>query len=387
MSAIVIRMFRNRSTKLIHAQVGRCTRGGVPAITLRVVACMLYLACMAPYLQAASDTATRYITFAARLGLYGARYSNPSTDLGAHDLVGSAPRDGLHLNIVSGSVQGRWESLYGALTLQLGDYARASWMNDMYWIQEAFIGVHLNHAMRIEAGAFSSHVGTESMDLMENYSGIISLPGFFDPNFFGGVKYLWRVSDEIELQADLVTAFNGFELEEGVPAFATGVTWQQDSTVTMIGNVFVSRETINQLDGTQIYVNTSAHVELSDVHLLGEVNYAVEITDAGAGMLHMISGFAAGYVNVTSSMMFGVRAELMIDPDGILADDRFIAPLPYRSLSAAGCTATISYRPLPWLMIRGDARYLSTLDERSLIEIEPDSRHRTEAVVSIDLAL
>lgn len=387
MSAIVIRMFRNRSTKLIHAQAGWCTRDGLPAITLRVVASMLCVACMAPNLQAASDTATRYITFAARLGLYGARYSNPSKDLGAHDLVGSAPRDGLHLNIVSGSVRGRYDALYGTLTLQTGDYARASWMNKMYWLQEAFVGVHISDAMRIEAGAFSSHVGIESMDLMENYSGIISLPGFFDPNFFGGVRYLWRVSDEIELQADLVTAFNGFELEEGVPAFTTGVTWQQDTTMTIIGNVFVSRETINQLDGTQIYLNAAATIDLSDVHVLGEVNYAVEITDAGADMLHMVSGFAGGYVDLAPSMIFGLRAELVIDPDGILTDDRFITALPYSTLAAAGCTATLSYKPLQWLLVRGDVRYITALDDRSLIEINPDSAQRTEAVISVDVAL
>ncbi len=387
MSAIVIRMFSNRSTNQIDAQSGRRTRGGVHAIAFRVVACMLYLACMAPYLQAASDTATRYITFAARLGLYGARYSNPSTEIGSHDLVGSAPRDGLRLNIVSGSVRGRYDVVYGTLTLQTGDYARASWMSDMYWLQEAFIGFHLSDAMRIEAGAFSSHVGIESMDLTENYSGIISLPGFFDPNFFGGVKFLWRVSDEIVLQTDLVTAFNGFELEEGVPALAAGVTWQQDSTMTMIGNVFVSRETVNQHDGTQIYLNAATTIDLSDVHVLGEVNYAVEIADADAAMQHMVSGFAAGYIDLAPSIMFGLRGELIIDPDGILADDRFNTHLPYSTLAAAGCTATLSYKPLSWLMVRGDVRYLTALDDRSLIEIDPDSAQRTEAVISLDVAL
>ncbi len=343
--------------------------------------------CLSISATAHDDSTTRWVEFGASLGVYGARYSNVATQLGDHDLVGSAPRDGLRLNIISGSVRGRYDAVYGALTLQTGDYARASWMNDMFWLQEAYIGVHLTDAMRLEAGSFSSHVGVESMILTENYSGIISLPGFFDPNYFGGVKYLWDVSETVEMQFDVVTSFNGYPLEQGVPAFTTGVTWQRDSTHMFAGNVFVSRETIEEIDQTQLYFNLQSTLELPSVHVLGEINYALELADGTASTQAMVSGFIAGYVDILPTLMAGLRGEMLIDPDGILADDRFNAPLPYRTLSAGGCTATVSYRPLPWCMVRADMRYLTAFDDRSFIETDPNVKERTEAVLSVDFTL
>ena len=337
--------------------------------------------------EAQHDSTLRWIDFGASLGVYAARYSNIATELGDHDLVGSAPRDGLRLNIISGSVRGRYDAVYGALTLQVGDYPRASWMNNMYWLQEAYIGVHLTETMRIEAGSFSSHVGVESMILSENYSGIISLPGFFDPNYFGGVKYLWEITPDVELQADLVTSFNGYVLEDGVPAFTTGVTWQRDSSHSIAANVFASRETVDQQDHTQLYINLSSTMELPSVHLLAEFNYSVELPDGNGDAHSMVSGFIAGYVDLTTVCTIGVRGEFVIDPDGILADDRFSTPLPYQTFSGAGATTTVSYKPYPWLLIRGDVRLLTVLDTHSFIETNPFKQQRSEAVVSVDVTL
>ena len=333
------------------------------------------------------DTATRWVHVGATLGVYGAHYSNSNSSIGMHDLVGSSPRDGVRLNIISGTVRGRYDAVYGSVTLQEGDYARASWMSSLYWLQEAYIGVYLTDAMRLEAGTFSSHVGIESMILMENYSGIISLPGFFDPNYFGGVKYLWNISPALEFQADVVTAFNGHALEDGVPALTTGLTWLRDSTHIISGNVFVSRKTIEQLNRTQLYINMASTLHLSTVHILGEFNYAIVLADANATAQHMVSGFIAGYIDVSAAVLMGIRGEFVIDPDGIFADDRFNAPLPYRTLSAGGCTTTLSYKPLPWLMVRADVRYLTAFDGRSFIEIGPNTQQRTESVLSVDVSL
>jgi len=343
--------------------------------------------CLSLSATAHDDSTTRWIEYGASLGVYGARYSNVATQLGDHDLVNSAPRDGIHVNIISGSLRGRYDAVYGAVTLQLGDYPRASWMTNTYWLQEAYVGVHLNETMRLEAGSFSSHVGVESMIPSENHSGIISLAGFFDPNYFGGVKYLWDVTPEVEVQANLVTSFNGYEIENNIPAFTTGATWQRDSTHAIAAHVFVSRETIEELDHTQLYINLASTMELPGVHLLGEFNYALELPD-GDGVTHgMVSGFIAGYVDLMTGFTAGLRGEFVIDPDGILADDRFAAPLPFQTFSGAGATATVSYEPYPWLMVRGDVRLLTALDSRSFIEINPDKQQRSEVIVSIDVTL
>ena len=334
-----------------------------------------------------NDTSMRWFDYSASLGLYGARYSNPATSLGFHDLVGSAPRDGIRLNIISASLRGRYDAGYGALSLQEGDYPRAAWMTNMYWLEEGYIGMHLSDNVRIEVGAFSSHVGVESMKLTENFSGIISLPGFFDPNYFGGIKTYWSITPSLELQADIVTSFNGFELEEGSPAFTSGVTWTKDSSVTISGNVFFSRETIDQRDQSQLYLNTSASIELPDVHILGELNYAVELPDGRFVGQAMMSGFAGLYYDVAPLCMIGGRLEFVLDPYGILADDRFVNDLPYKTLSAGGATATVSYKPLPWCMIRADLRYLTTFDDQSFIETDPNVHQRTEAVVSVDFII
>jgi hypothetical protein len=333
------------------------------------------------------DTATRWFDYNASIGVYAASYSTPTASIGARDLVGSAPRDGFHLNIISGSLRGRYEALYGALTLQAGDYARASWVSNTYWLQEAYVGVHINDDIHLEVGAFSSHLGVESMILSENYSGIISLPGFFDPNFYGGVKLRYDVSPTVEIQADIVTSFNGFQLEEGVPAFTSGVTWMLDSSITLFGNVFFSRETFNQDDQSQIYLNAAATIELPDIHILGEFNYAAEVPDGQLTGQGMISGFTGVYYDITSMFTVGARVEFVVDPHGILAGDRFIHDLPFPTFSVGGSTATIAYKPLSWIMAKFDVRYLTTLTSESRIETNPDAHKRTEAVLSVDVTL
>ncbi len=333
----------------------------------------------------ASDTTDLTIKSWISAGLYGSHYSTSRGDDEFHDLLNSAPGDDIGLNNIYIGVRATSSNVFGALTLQHGDMPRSGWDPDLPWLQEAWLGYHVTKDFDVTAGAFTSVLGVESLMCYENYSGIISVPGFFNPGFYSGIQVLWKTSSTTSVNAGVVSAFSDFAITGSLPALSLGFTYSPEHTSAFAIQSILSEESVDRGDRFQLYTSMTAKQQMNMVHVLSELNVCLEFPKASYSASYMVSGLVGVYYDVLSTLQAGLRLEAMYDPQGALAESRFNKPLPYETLSMAGVTTTLTYRPSRWSVIRADARYLGVLDTKSFIEIDPNARERRELVLSTDI--
>lgn len=318
-------------------------------------------------------------------GLYGSNYSTSRGRNEFHDLLNFAPGDNIGLNNIFLGVRATSSNVFGAVTLQYGDFPRSGWDPDQPWLQEAWLGYHITEDFDVMAGAFTSTLGVESPMSFENYSGIISVPGFFNPGFYSGVQILWKPATTAVVNAGVVSSFSDFAISGNVPAVLVGLTYAPRPERMVSIQALLSEEQIDAGAHYQLYTSVTAKLRQNGLHMLSELNFGYEFANAFYTASYMLSGLLGVYYDVTSSLQTGLRVEAMYDPQGALADSRFNKPLPYNTLSMAGVTAGVTYRPSRWSIIRADVRYLGVLDNKSFIEIDPDARERREIVLSTDI--
>lgn len=343
----------------------------------------LHLLCSASCL--AADTNDLRFESWASAGLYGSRYSTSRGKDEFHDLLNFAPGDDYGLNNIFIGARATSSTVFGAVTLQYGDIPRSGWDPDQPWLQEAWLGYHLTDNLDVTAGAFTSVLGVESLMSFENNSGIVSVPGFFNPGYYSGIQMLWKTSSTTLVNTGIVSAFSDFAITGSIPALSFGCTYSPEPTGTFSIQSIFSEETVDRGEHFQLYTSMTTKQQLKKVHVLTELNVCVEFPKASYPAAYMVSGLVGVYYDVSSALQTGVRLEAMYDPQGALADSRFNKPLPYETLSMAGVTTTLTYRPTRWSVIRADVRYLGVLDTKSFIEIDPDARQRTEFVLSTDV--
>lgn len=301
------------------------------------------------------------------------------------DLMNTAARTGAGLNILRGSIGIDLTQLHGQVALQYGDITKAVW-GKQFLLQEGWIGYRIAPDIDLQAGAFLSHFGVEGLVPSQNYSGIVSTTGFFDPNYFGGIKCYVKLSEFTSAHLDVLTSFNGLEIDGDIPAVSFGIEYTPDTTTQLTCSSILSEEPLD--DKTyQLYTQVSGMLRRRQWHLLGELNIGAELPSAATPAMMMTSALLGCYYDVTNILQVGLRAECVIDPHGIMADDRYARPLLIEALSSAGVTATVNYAAAPWCTIRADLRRLSAIDNISVIDANPPVRARTEAIVTVDLVL
>lgn len=303
-----------------------------------------------------------------------------------HDLMTTARRTGPGLNLIAGTVKADWGRIQSQVTLQYGEVPLAT-TGISFPIQEAWIGVRATDDVRILAGLFLSPAGAETNVPFDNYSGIISAPGFFEPGYSPGIKFFAQLSDNLLVHADVMASYFGRTIDGKLPAFAATLEHTLDSSTQVVWSNVVSEEPTGILNQYQLYSQASFVHHTGQLHFIGELNVAVELPNKSSVAHAMTSGFVGGYWDFAQHAQIGLRAECMYDPFGVLADDRYASPLPIVRLDIAGITATATYALAPWCKVRVDLRRLTAIDELSVVDANPPVRALSEAVLTVDMQL
>jgi len=319
-------------------------------------------------------------------GLYGARYSSAKGDKEWYDLASSAPRKGVGLNLVAVGLRAESPDVLGSLGVQYGDVPLTSWDVDMPWLQEAWIGYHISDNVDVTMGAFISPFGVETVNGFENYSGITSVASFFDPACHAGVQASWNISDDVSLTGGVVTSYSSFRLSSDLPSLLAVLSYGPDEDSYVL-QTLLSTEESDTARFQQLYTNVASVVHYGKTHTQVELNMAYAFpTDVSVASV-FFSRLLAAYVDVADRMQTGLRLEGVYDPSGMMSGIRAEKTLPETALAAAGVTASLSYMLTDWARIRLDGRYLGSLDQRSIIQTEPDVRERTDIVLCADVLL
>jgi hypothetical protein len=319
-------------------------------------------------------------------GLYASKYSVPRGGEPWYDFSNSAPRGGAGLNILALGVTAESPGIFGAVTLHYGDVPNSGWDQHLPWLQEAWVGYHINEQFDISAGAFVSPIGVETPNGFENYSGIMSISYFFDPACQSGVQLAWNAASDVVLSGGVVSSFSSYSLSAEIPSLIAMVEYTPDEDLYM-SQILMSKEESDSGQYYQVYTSMSGTAHYGKTHAQAEIDVACTVPTSSASASALITGIAAVYYDVVEQLQMGVRVEAVYDPDGIFTYMRIVDVLPANTLAAAGATATVTYQPTEWGKLRLDARYLGSLDVNSLIGVNPNARDRTEVVLCADVLL
>lgn len=356
------------------------------AVACRGAALAVFLLVTSIGLVRAEDSTSIKLSPWGAVGAYASSYTASKGESEWHDLSNSAPRGGLGLNSIALGIEAESAGLYGSAAVQFGDIPSAGWDLDVPWLQEAWVGYHLSEQFDVALGAFISPIGIETVNSFENYSGIMSIPYFFDPACQSGVQLTYNAASDVSITGGVVSSFSSYLLSAGVPSALIGFSYSPDEDLHLM-QLLVSKEESDTGEYHQLYASASSTTHLDGLHLLAEMNFAYGAPTDGAPAAVMFNGMLAAYVDVTDNWQTGLRLEGVHDPEGLFSYARYASPLPFNSLSAAGVTATVAFMPTEWSKFRLDARYIGSLDSKSVIEASPAVRDRTEIVFCADVML
>jgi hypothetical protein len=353
---------------------------------VRIVAVATILGACVVVTMRANDSTTIVLDPWGAVGFYSSGYSASKGESPWYDLSNSAPRGGVGLNILTLGITAESSGLFGSAAVQLGDIPSSGWDVDLHWLQEAWLGYHLSELFDVSAGAFISPIGIETVNSFENYSGIMSIPSFFDPACHSGVQLTWNAAADVAVTGGVVSSFSSFMLSTAVPSVLLGMEYTPGEDAHLV-QLLVSREESDTGEYDQVYASAASTTHFESTHLLAELNLIYGIPTDGSAPSAMFSGLLAAYVDLAPFWQAGLRLEGVHDPSGIFSYARYASPLPENVLSAAGLSATIAYMPTQWSKIRLDARYIGCLDSRSVVEASPPVQERTEIVLCADVQL
>jgi hypothetical protein len=319
-------------------------------------------------------------------GAYASHFSLPRGEEQWYDLSNSAPRGGLGLNLLAVGMEVESPTIFGSIAVQYGDVPESGWDFDLPWLQEAWVGYHLNEQFDLSLGAFISPIGIETVNTFENYSGIMSLAYFIDPACQSGVQLAWNAAEDIKLTGGVVSSFSIYTLSADVPSLLTVFSYApKEDSYTAIA--LLSKEESDAGQYYQLFTSFSSVVTYEHTLVQGEVDVVYTMPVGAQEPAAMVTGFAAAYFDIMKDWQTGLRVEGVYDPAGIFTDSRIVSELPDNTLSIAGVTATLTYKPTEWGKLRLDARYLHCLDDKSFITVNPNARERTEIVLCADVYL
>jgi len=366
----------------------RLSRGRVQHAVYSIAAvAFFHLHCLS-VARAADTTSMRFDPWVAAGG-YAATYSVSKADRDWFDFSNSGADNGIGLNILAAGVKAESAGLFGAITLQYGDVPLSGWDDsdlDLFWLQDAWIGYHISEQLDVQVGAFLSPFGVETPIGFENFSGIMSIPGFFDPACHSGVQVTWNMNADMALIGGIVSSFSNFSLAADLPSLLASWQYTPEDDQLLV-QAIVSNQESDLGQFYQLYTSLAGMINMERTHMEAELNAAFTSEVAAQPFAAMVTSMAAAYYDILPSWQTGIRVEAIYDPSGVSTAFRAVDELPYNTLMAAGLTASVTYQPTEWSKIRVDARYLGSLDANSRIEAAPDARERTEILLCTDVML
>ncbi len=121
------------------------------------------------------------------------------------------PRDNqLALNVAQLGAHYRSKNIRANVVLHYGDIMQATWDNTFSAVQQANVGFNLGKGWWLNAGFFTTHIGTESFLPKNNYTISTAAATYNEPFYQGGANLSWEGSERFYMELWVLNGYNLF---------------------------------------------------------------------------------------------------------------------------------------------------------------------------------
>lgn len=267
-----------------------------------------------------------------------------------------APRNnGFSLDIAQLSMNYTADRIRAHVTVHYGDIPSSSWSSVFNFIQQGYIGYNVAKNVWIDAGLFTTHIGTEALLPKDNKLSTLALGTYHEPYYQSGFAVRYDPGEKVSVSLHLLNGYNNFLDNNRSKSAGVLVKYIASEKVTVSYSNLLGQETLGH--DLRFYNNAVlALTPLKKTSLTLGADYGVQ-----NGMV-MSSGMAILNYAWTNNFSSTIRAEYFDDPNGFLSG---LFPSNANStistgLSARGITLGFEYKPTDNSYVRIESRRLTS---------------------------
>lgn len=292
------------------------------------------------------------------------------------------------LNVAQIGLSYNADKVRGNVILHWGDIPRATWSEEFTNIQEANIGVRLAENWWIDAGFFTTHIGTESFLPKNNFLSSTAVATYNEPFYQAGAKLSYEGSDNWYGQLWVVNGYNFFL--DANDAKSVGILFSYNltnNTSITYTNLF-GRESLDDSEVNQfrtyhnLYLNTNFNERW---YLIFGGDFSTQSNSKLTSKETAILWNALATVRYQWNEEWSVtgRGEIFSDENGYISG--LVPKLNNQpgGLELWGVTLGSEFKPMENAYVRGEVRYLNLNNETILYLGNLDPNKRWEVNLTI----
>ena len=331
------------------------------------------------------------VTLSGYTDVYFATFSNDLEPNALQPFTTVSPRSNrFGLNVAQLSVAYSAERLRGTLTLHYGDIAEATWADPFRMVQEANVGLNLLGDWWLDAGFFTTHIGTESFLPKNNYLSSTTVATYNEPFYQSGARLSYEGSEVFSAQLHLISGYNLFLDVNDAKSVGVLLSYAPSDQFSVTYTNLLGRESLDDapLRQMRFYQNLYANVTLADKLLLtvgGDLGTQTHsVLDNPEATALMYNALATVRYQFTPQWSITTRGEVFEDPEGFISGTFLTNQDRPEGLQLKGFTLGAEYKPSDNTYIRVEGRNLTA--DRSLPLFDQGTDHiRYELMTTIGL--
>ncbi|UII31270.1 porin [Fulvivirga ulvae] len=330
------------------------------------------------------------LTISSYVDAYSATHNtqSPQQDFQPYTAVG-ARDNSLGVNIAQIGLNFENDHIRSEVIFHAGDIPLATWSSDYQYLQAANVGMKLSEGLWLDAGFFSTHLGTESFLPKNNNLSSIAVLTYNEPFYQSGAKLSWDVSETWYVEGWVLNGYHSFVDNNDSKSVGVLVNYNiSDNTSITYTNLY-GRENDDDfpLKQRRFYQNVYLDQNWNDqVFLTIGLDYATQ-TNSDIDNIEDPAGLFGGLI--TARYQFSPkwsvtgRGELINDESGFVTGLIPDTDGGQKGLELFGVTMGTEYRPVEQAYLRAEFRYLEAKDNLELFFDGEPTNSRVEFLITL----
>ncbi len=324
-------------------------------------------------------------------------YSKFTNEIGPNELqpfTTVSPRnERFGLNVAQTGLSYEAERLRSNFTLHYGDISQATWSQEFPNVQEANLGFRITGDWWIDAGFFTTHIGTESFLPKNGFLSSTAVATYNEPFYQAGAKVSYEGSGKFYAEFWMVNGYNRFLDVNNAKSVGLLFSYflNENSSITYT-NLF-GRESPDAAFPSQFrtYNNLYFNSEFDEKIFLTigadmGTQTNSEITDP-SGTAVMYNALATLRYQFEEKYSLTTRLELFNDRHGFISGLLPVSNGVDQGLQLWGITFGGEYKPASNAYIRTETRFLKVDENTPLFSGNKDPFRRWEIMVTMGYQL
>ena len=276
----------------------------------------------------------------------------------------------------------------GNLTLHYGDIPLSSWSQSFNPVQEANLGIKILKNTWLDAGFFTTHIGTESFLPKNNYLSSLTVATYNEPFYQAGARLSFK-TQKIHAELWIVNGYNFFL--DANSAKSVGILFRyklnSNTSLTYTNLLGLESADVAPVKKFRFYQNIFLNTSFRDKLFLivggdfGMQTHSVLQDSEETAFMYNAMGEIRYYFNKKVSVT--ARYEIFMDPEGFIGGIVQDANGELMGYKLKGYAMGVEFRPVKNAYLRAEGRYLQLSENLDVFHHGPSPSKRWEMMITM----